>query len=119
MRYGTSHLPDLIPSWVTTGITALGADRAVVSFSGGNDEGDVTGIVLLKDSKEVADLDFEWLWDEEDEPERENPSRRLTRWLYNLPFDRFSFNGDPYISGQATVNTKSGKVEWNVHEDYD
>lgn len=116
MRFPT-YLPiePALPAWVLTEISDRGADRAVVSFSGGNDEGDINTMRLYAGDECVADLDWDWVWDIEDDSEPVKD--RLVKFLHDAVFDRYSFTGEPDIAGTLTISTVDRKKSWHVEEE--
>lgn len=79
-------------------IESKGGDKAVVYFSGGNDEGGVDFIYILKDWKKVVELD------ETLEQEFYNILSKPVRQEYA------NFAGEYYVAGTVVWNCKTGTV---------
>lgn len=98
-------------------IKRKGGDKAVVYYSGGNDEGGVDRIVILKGDKMVCRLQESCF---------ENPSSE-DRFLNRLTapvYDRYDdFAGEFYVDGEVVwdINSKTCKNEANERamEEYD
>lgn len=101
-----------IPSWVFDAIVEAGATQAIVSFSGGNDEGGADAITLTKPSAEggheiVAEL----------EPHPDT-GEGLAAFLSDLPSTRYSFLGEPYVDGTIVLDaTDKRNARWDVVEE--
>ena len=118
---------DSIPYDIRAAIIGRGATKAVVTFSGGNDEGGADSIRLFDGDTKVTELEAVWdEWDDEMwDPEKQKwvpntapkpPTDKLAEWLTGLPEGRFSFNGEGYIDGTVTVDTTTGKIGWSVNQ---
>jgi hypothetical protein len=87
-------------------ITRRGADRAVVEFSGGNDEGGPDSITLFKDDAPIATLSA-WLSEQDATPDQEAVAR-LVDALSDPVFEAYgTFAGDFDVTGE---------VIWDVGE---
>jgi hypothetical protein len=115
----------MIPYEFKREIVARGATRAVVHFSGGNDEGGADSIYLYNGDEKVAELepygyDSEEVWDDEKKQFVPNPDYkedRLCDWLADIPSDRYgNFAGEFYVSGVITIDTITDKIAWSVDE---
>ena len=110
-----------------------GAAKAVVAFSGGNDEGGVDWIALFDAKGERTEVDpyghpeEEWTPDEGRVPreltQAQKDDNRLVAALAAPVFERYgSFAGPFSVSGKVTFDVKAGTVEMTgeiSHESYD
>jgi hypothetical protein len=92
-------------------IVAAGATRAIVSFSGGGDEGGADSITL---TNEAGDLIAEL------EPYAHGATghQELTAYLEDLPSSQYgSFNDDVFVDGTILVDAVSRTTAWSVIEE--
>jgi hypothetical protein len=88
-----------------------GASKAVVSFSGGNDEGDVDSIKLTIGDEQI-DLDVWWEGDQTDHPDKE-----LSVLLAAPVWERYGgFAGDFQVYGIVTFDVAAGTVVMSKEE---
>lgn len=89
-----------------------GASRAVVTFAGGNDEGDVEGIVLLIGDEEVRLEPY--YGDGEGEL---TDDQQLAELLAAPVWERYgSFAGDFYVYGNVTYDVEKQTVVMSKDE---
>jgi hypothetical protein len=108
----------MIPYEIKSAILKRDATAAVVSFSGGNDEGGPDRMRLVKPDPEdptrtvvVEELE---MWDDETGDYSDDP---LIRYLEGIVNGRFGFNGPGHVSGRATVDAIKGETGWEVNEE--
>jgi len=90
---------------VFAGLASRGADRAVVQFSGGNDEGGPDSIALYKGEEEICALST---WPSREEVEDAPADARLVDALSEPVFQEYgTFAGDFDVTGE---------VIWDVAE---
>jgi hypothetical protein len=106
-------------------LSLLGAAKAVVSFSGGGDEGSVESIALIgPDGKKIKTLKEAYLphtWDPATrtwKQEREyTEEEALVNALCDPVDERYgSFAGDFYVSGECVWDVASRKVRMSGEE---
>ena len=100
---------------------------AIVSFSGGGDEGSISGISLLDaDGKEVSHLREAYIGSEYDEKTKSwQPARKMTtdemlvEALGQPVYDKYgSFAGDYSVEGKVTWDVKNLKVNESGYQSY-
>lgn len=105
----------MIPYEVKNEILKRGATAAVVTFSGGNDEGGPDSMLLVKPdpddaTKSVVVTELE-TWDDEAGDYSDDV---IVRYLEGIVNNRYSFNGEGYIHGKAKVDAIKGETSWAV-----
>ena len=98
-------------------ILGAGATRAIVSFSGGGDEGGADDITLTRPGDDgqhviVAEL--------EPYAHGKIAHQALTQYLEDLPSTQYgSFNGDVLVDGTIVVDAETRTTAWTVVEEHE
>lgn len=102
-------------------LKATGATSALVTFSGGNDEGGVDSIELIFSPTERREIEYtdERMWDpvqKRDVAYQVTPDQKTINALWDLlsapVYDRYgSFAGEFYVSGQIVYDIPKWKME--------
>ena len=85
--------------------------KALVHFSGGNDEGDVESITLLVDAGQI-DLEPHYYGDDDSDPDK-----HLAKLLAEPVWDRYGgFGGDFYVDGRVVYDVTAGTAKMHTTE---
>ena len=117
-----------IPADVKQGIIALGADRAVVTFWGENDEGGAERVRFFKGDELVCerhaehedDDGYEWdaksqSWVEVEKPD--TPDRTVS-WLCGVVDERYGgYGGEGSVHGTLTATPATDELRWDVNQE--
>jgi len=101
--------PHMTRSEVFGALASRGADRVVVAFSGGNDEGGPDSITLYVGEEEVATLST---WPTGTRTAEEQAEDRLADALSEPVFDEYhTFAGDFDVTGEVIWDIESKTVQ--------
>ena len=87
--------------------------EAKVYFDGGNDDGGVNSITYVYKDGKNEEVGHNPGW--EDGSENSSLEYNLVKAVYN----NYDFLGEPNIDGVLTYDVESGKVDWDVNEEYE
>ena len=101
------------PDWVYDAIGTAGATQAIVSFSGGGDEGGTTNITLTKPATDGHGHEIVEEFEPYDDPAG---IETLNSFLTHLPYDQeeIAYNGDYFIDGRVVIDVIERKTTWDV-----